>query len=50
MIQQNLDDNSSRCLLEIVQGDTLVPYVQRKLRNRKIVVHYGSAFSRDEKS
>ena len=50
MIEQNLKDPVSRCLMEIVESDSLVPFVFSKIDYRKCVIYYGSAYSKDESS
>jgi len=53
LVQTNLLDNTSRCLLLIVKGETLLPIIQDNISSeikKNISVVYGSAFKSDEKS
>ena len=52
LVRDNLRDNSSRCLLLIVRGETLVPIIRNDIaiNNKHISVVYGSSFESDARS
>lgn len=54
MVNLNLENPNSRCLLLIIKGNALVPLINQNIRvngeQRKVVCMYGSTFNIDQSS
>ena len=52
LVNKNLEDSESRCLMLIIRGDSLIPIINDKITikgvSRKAICVYGSTFLEDQ--